>query len=369
MTAPLFSPSPNKGKGPEDEGSSLPFPPPRGKGPGDEGPLRLCVIEGDGIGREVIPAAVEILRAVIPNLETVQAEAGWDCFLKHGVSVPPETLQSIRACGAALFGAVSSPARKVEGYRSAIITMRQELDLYANIRPVRALPRVSPRPGVDMIIFRENTEGLYAGRERIEADGVAIAERVITRAASLRLARRALDLMKSAGRRRMTIVHKANILPLTDGLFRDTVRAAVDEARAAGQVVEVDELLVDIAALKMATEPERFDVLITTNLFGDILSDEAAAWCGGMGLAPSINWGQGVALAEPVHGSAPDIAGKGIANPIAAILSAALLVRYAWNLPEAASRIEAAVDQVLESPPAAPITTAAYTTAILQSIT
>ncbi len=314
---------------------------------------QLCVIEGDGIGHEVIPAAVEVLRAVVPGLRTVSAEAGWDCFRRHGVSVPPETLTTIRECGAALFGAVSSPARRVEGYRSAILTMRQELNLYANLRPVHSLPRVSPRPDVDLMVVRENTEGLYAGRERLEDANTAVAERVITRAASLRLAQRALALMRTSGRRRLTIVHKANILPLTDGLFRDTVRAAVQEAvqdggqDQDGYEVQVDELLVDIAALKMIAEPERFDVIITTNLFGDILSDEAAYWCGGMGLAPSLNWGEGAALAEPVHGSAPDIAGKGIANPIAAILSAALLARYAWDLPQAAAQIEAAVSAAL----------------------
>lgn len=336
---------------------------------------RLCVIEGDGIGREVIPAAVQVLQAALPGLEIVQAEAGWDCFLAHGQSVPPETLDAIRSCGAALFGAVSSPAHKVQGYRSAIITMRQELDLFANIRPVASLPVVSPRPGVDLVVFRENTEGLYAGRERLEADGVAIAERVITRRASLRLARRALDFMKSAGRKRLTIVHKANILPLTDGLFRESVREAIAEAHQQGFIVEVDELLVDIAALKMAVDPERFDVIVTTNLFGDILSDEAAAWIGGMGLAPSLNWGESVALAEPVHGSAPDIAGQGIANPIAAILSGALLVRHAWGLGSTANRIEAAVRNALanlnQTKPgslAHPIPTRVYTEAVLMEL-
>lgn len=305
---------------------------------------KLCVIEGDGIGHEVIPAAVQILEAVVPGLEIFPAQAGWDCFLERGVSVPQETLDIISACGAALFGAVSSPARKVQGYRSAILTMRQELDLYANLRPVRSLPRVSPRPGIDLLVVRENTEGLYSGRERVEDDGeTAVAERVITRAATERLARRTLDLMRETGRRRLTIVHKANVLPLTDGLFRDTVRRVVEERRQAGFAVEVDELLVDITALKLATEPERFDTIITTNLFGDILSDEAACWIGGMGLAPSINWGARAALAEPVHGSAPDIAGQGIANPIAAILSGALLARYAWGLAETADQIETAV--------------------------
>lgn len=309
---------------------------------------QLCAIPGDGIGREVIPAAVRVLKAAIPGLETVPAEAGWECFLRRGISVPEETLTTIRACGAALFGAVSSPSRKVEGYRSAILTMRQALDLYANLRPVRSLPRVSPRPGIDLLVFRENTEGLYTGRERLEDGGAAaIAERVITRRASLRLAERTLALMRSAGRRRLTIVHKANVLPLTDGLFRDTVRQSAEQCQQQGFAVEVDELLVDIAALKMIAEPERFDVIITTNLFGDILSDEAAYWMGGMGLAPSLNWGEGVALAEPVHGSAPDIAGKGVANPIAAVLSGALLARYAWDLPEAAVRIETAVNSAL----------------------
>jgi homoisocitrate dehydrogenase len=311
---------------------------------------RLCVIEGDGIGREVIPPAVEVLRAVVPGLEVIPAEAGWGCFQKYGVSVLPETLAAVRACGAALFGAVSSPSRKVEGYRSAILVLRQALDLYANLRPVRSLPCVSPRPGVDLLVVRENTEGLYAGRERMEDGGeTAIAERVITRRASQRLALRTLELVRSGGRRRVTIVHKANILPLTDGLFRDTVREALEHGRQAGEDWQIDELLVDTAAMKVVSEPEKLDVLVTTNLFGDILSDAAAHWGGGMGLAPSLNWGEEAALAEPVHGSAPDIAGQGIANPIAAMLSAALLARYTWGLAEAAQRIEAAVSQVLES--------------------
>jgi homoisocitrate dehydrogenase len=309
---------------------------------------RLCVIEGDGIGKEVIPAAVEVLRRVIPDLRVQPAEAGWECFERHGVSVLPETLQAVRDCGAALFGAVSSPSRKVEGYRSAILTLRQQLDLYANYRPVRSLPRLSPRSDVNLVIVRENSEGLYCGRERMEGDS-AVAERLITRAASLRIGRAALELARAEGRRRLTIVHKANILPLTDGLFRDSVRAVAAEMDAAGAGIAVDELLVDNAAYQLAATPEKFDVIVTTNLFGDILSDEAAHWCGGMGLAPSINVSDGLAIAEPVHGSAPDIAGKGIANPIAAILSAALLARYAWHLPEAAALIEKAVRDAIQN--------------------
>lgn len=310
---------------------------------------KLCVIPGDGIGREVVPAAVEVLQRAIPGLETVEAEAGWDCFQKHGVSVPEPTLATIRECGAALFGAVQSPTHRVEGYRSAIITMRQALDLYSNIRPVKTWPRVSPRADIDMIIVRENTEGLYAGREHMEDEDTAIAERVITRDASRRIAERAFGLACGSGRKRVTIVHKANVLPVTDGLFRDTVREVAARFAADGCAVAVDELLVDTAAMKMVTDPQSFDVVVTTNLFGDILSDCAAPWGGGIGLAPSLNWGDSVAVAEPVHGSAPDIAGKGIANPIAAILSGAMLARHVWGCENEAAQIERAVSAALEA--------------------
>jgi homoisocitrate dehydrogenase len=307
----------------------------------------LCVIPGDGIGKEVIPAAVTVLQAVIPDLETVYAEAGWDCFQKHGVSVPPETVSAIHQCRAALFGAVSSPSHRIEGYRSAIITLRQELDLYANLRPVRSLPKISPRAGINFMVVRENTEGLYSGREWLDGD-TAVAERVITRHASYSIGLRALELARGEERKLLTIVHKANVLPITDGLFRDSVLAAVADFQDGESGIKIEEMLVDTAAFKLAGEPEHFEVIVTTNLFGDILSDEAAYWCGGMGLAPSLNWGSEVALAEPVHGSAPDIAGQGIANPIASILSAALLARYAWKLPEIAARIETGVHQALE---------------------
>jgi homoisocitrate dehydrogenase len=307
----------------------------------------LCVIEGDGIGPEVIPAAVEVLRAVVPDLQIVHASAGWGTFLECGVSVPAETLAAVRGCGAALFGAVSSPSRKVAGYRSAILTLRQELGLYSNIRPVCSLPSVSPRQDVSLVIVRENTEGLYSGRESMQ-DGAAIAERVITRQASSRIALRAAEVLRLDGRRRVTIVHKANVLPVTDGLFRDAARQALETTRHPCEDWEIDELLVDNAAYQLAAAPQNLDVIVTTNLFGDILSDEAAHWCGGMGLAPSLNWGEDLALAEPVHGSAPDIAGKGIANPIASILSAALLLRYYWKMPAEAKRIEKAVTLALE---------------------
>lgn len=306
--------------------------------------MKLCVMPGDGIGQEVIPAAVQVLQAVMPNLEIVEADAGWDTFLRTGASVPEETLTTIRECGAGLFGAVQSPTHKVEGYRSAILTMRQSLGLYANIRPVRCLPNVSPRDDIDMIVVRENSEGLYSQRETSDGE-TAIAERVITRAASERIGRKSAELIHQLNRQKLTIVHKANVLPLTDGLFRDSVRAVIGD-------IPADELLVDVAALKLLEEPTRFDVIVTTNLFGDILSDAAAHWGGGLGYAPSLNWGDDCAVAEPVHGSAPDIAGQGIANPIASILSGAMLVRYIWGDMETANRIEQAIDTVLSDQPA-----------------
>ncbi|WP_343577264.1 isocitrate/isopropylmalate dehydrogenase family protein [Pseudomonas sp.] len=305
---------------------------------------RLCVIPGDGIGREVVPVAVQVLQRLLPNLRVEEAEAGWGCFERRGVSVPDTTLARLRACGAGLFGAVSSPSHRVEGYRSAILTLRQELVLSLNLRPVRTRPHVSHHAGVDLLILRENSQGLYSGREHWESEGVAIAERVITRAACDRLAADASRIARQRGARRITLVHKANVLPLTCGLFRDTCRDRLVED---GWSDVLDERLVDVAALQLVERPEAFDLIVTTNLFGDILSDLASHWGGGLGMAPSLNLGQGIALAEPVHGSAPDIAGTGRANPLAAILSAGMLLRHHWQLPELAERIDAAVDGFL----------------------
>jgi homoisocitrate dehydrogenase len=344
--------------------------------------VHILVIPGDGIGREVLPAAVEVLRATGLPLAFEQAEAGWACFEQTGAALPDETLRAAQAADAILFGAVSSPSRPAPGYRSPIVALRRALDLYANIRPVRSRARAG-QP-VDLVVVRENTEGLYAGRERIEDDGAtAIAERVITRQASERIARYAFELAHARGgevrpqeseasdsysyfrslasdlslpnpgpRPLVTVVHKANVLRETCGLFRS---AALD---IAGQFpdVAVDELLVDNAALQLVQRPERFDVIVTTNLFGDILSDVASYWGGGLGLAASANIGVRKALFEPVHGSAPDIAGRGIANPLAAIACAALLLEHlgrpemlAW-----AGRIQAAVAQVTRDGPHTP---------------
>jgi homoisocitrate dehydrogenase len=317
---------------------------------------KLCVIPGDGVGHEVIPCAVEVLQRVLPSIYLVQADAGWDCFNRTGSALPDATIANIQSCGAALFGAVSSPSRKVEGYRSPIVQMRQRLNLYANLRPTRDLrsplpdlqtnapvPNTesltrNPKSKIDLLVVRENTQGLYIGREYMRGEE-AIAERAITRAASERIARLAFGLANARERKQLTIVHKANIMPITDGAFRDAARAVGVDYPA----VKVNELLVDTAAMLLASKPQQFDVLVTTNLFGDILSDVASVWGGGMGVAPALNLGDQVAIAEPVHGSAPDIAGQGIANPIGAILSVALLLRYHWKQIGAAERIEQAV--------------------------
>ena len=309
----------------------------------------ICLVPGDGIGREVIPAACAALEATGLPCRFVEAEAGWDCFQRHGTALPPATVEAVRGADATLLGAVGSPSQRVAGYRSPVVELRQALDLYACVRPVQTVPLPMERPGIDMVIIRENSEGLYAGREeRIEGgDGpVAIAQRVISRTGSRRIAAFALAYARRHGRRRVTIVHKANVLRETCGLFRETALEVFAQEEPGAPPIVVDELLVDTAAYHMVRSPERFDVVVTTNLFGDILSDAASAWGGGLGLAASANIGPATAIFEPVHGSAPDIAGRGIANPLAAIGAAALLLDYLGE-PLRAAILRSAVDDTL----------------------
>lgn len=344
--------------------------------------LRLLAIPGDGIGPEVIDAALRVLRAAAPGVEVAEAAAGWGTFQQTGAALPDETLALAQGSDAVLFGAVASPSYPVEGYHSPIVALRRALDLYANIRPTfrtegqglrseggRAGSGASARAEAQslalspqsFVVVRENTEGLYAGRERLEDGGdTAIAERVITRRGSTRIARVAFELARAratAGRRaKVTIVHKANVLRVTDGLFREAALAVAREFPE----VQAEELLVDTAAMYLARSPERFDVLVTTNMFGDILSDVACIHGGGLGLASSANIGDGRALFEPVHGAAPDIAGKGVANPLAAIGCVAMLLEWAagsgerGKLAEAARRIRHAVDATLRDGPHTP---------------
>jgi homoisocitrate dehydrogenase len=307
--------------------------------------MQLCVIEGDGIGHEVVPAAVEVLRKVAPDIDIQFAPAGWVYFQEHGTPLPDSSIDLARRCGAVLFGAVSSPSYPIENYYSPVVRLRRELKAYANLRPTRYLPVPTAREGVNLVIVRENTEDLYVGHESTEDEGqTGIAQKVITRVATERVARLAFNLALRTGRQKVTVVHKANVLPQSDGLFR---RVALEVA-AEFPTILTDELLVDTSAYWMVKDPTRFDVVVTPNLYGDILSDMAAAWGGGLGLAPSLSIGDNIAIAEPVHGSAPDIAGKGIANPTATILSVAMLLRHHWQRPQEARRVEEAIYTVLK---------------------
>lgn len=305
--------------------------------------MELCVIEGDGIGREVVPAALRVLQAVVEPLTLHYAPAGWDHFNATGESLPQSTVDLARRAGSVLYGAANSPSYPVAGYASPIVRLRRLLNTHASLRPTVTLPVPTAREGIDLIVVRENTEDVYIGDEQTNDGSAGTATKLITRAASERVAHTAFRLAQLTQRQRVTIVHKGNVLPNTDGLFR---RAALEIAEQYPEI-EKDELLVDTAAYWMVKDPTRFDVILTPNQYGDILSDMAAAWGGGLGVAPALNIGEGVAIAEPVHGSAPDIAGRNIANPTALILSVAMLVRYHWELPEIAARIEQAVHQTL----------------------
>lgn len=308
---------------------------------GEGGVGHIVLIPGDGIGREVVPAVADVLRVLLPGARFVEAEAGFGAYERHGTPLPDATLAACRGADAILFGAVTTPP-DIPGYHSPILRLRKELDLAANLRPVRSLPIPASRPGVDLLIVRENTEGMYSGIEEVSADGErATTLRVITGAASRRVAHTAFRLAR--GRRsHCTVVHKANVLRQTDGLFRRAVRDVATQYPD----VTLDELLVDTAALRLAQQPEAFDVIVTTNLFGDILSDLAAAHIGGLGVAASANIGDRQGLFEPVHGSAPDIAGRGIANPTATLLAAVLLLRHLGAQAEAV-RLERATEATL----------------------
>jgi homoisocitrate dehydrogenase len=338
---------------------------------------RIALIPGDGVGKEVVPAAQRVLAALPLRFDFVELDAGWEVFQRTGTALPQRTASVIRSCDGAIFGATQSPSQKVEGYNSPILALRKQLDLYANLRPVISMPASGSRPGIDMLIVRENTECLYVRQERLEDNGnTAVAQRVITRRASERIARKAFMLARGRKREReirrlgdwrlanespisnlqspisqshnllipprVTIVHKANVLSLTDGLFREACLAVAQEFPD----VEVEEQIVDSMIYRMIREPERYDVIVAPNLYGDILSDAAAALVGGLGLAPSANAGDAFTLVEPVHGSAPDIAGKGIANPCATILAAAQLLASLGE-GEAAQRIQRAVHRTL----------------------
>ncbi|RPA92544.1 Isocitrate/isopropylmalate dehydrogenase [Choiromyces venosus 120613-1] len=320
--------------------------------------LRIGLIPGDGIGREVIPAGRQILEA-LPSafhlkFSFVDLEAGFETFQKTGKALPDKTVEALKSdCDGALFGAVSSPTTKVEGYSSPIVALRKKLDLYANVRPVKSVKGAAIP--VDLVIVRENTEDLYVKEERTYTakDGTKVAEAIkrISARASQRIGKIAFEIaLKRAAIRGpnssvsplVTITHKSNVLSQTDGLFRETVRAVFNENPAYSSV-RCEEQIVDSMVYKLFREPSYFDVVVAPNLYGDILSDGAAALVGSLGLVPSANVGDGFAIGEPCHGSAPDIMGKGIANPIATIRSVGLMLEFMGET-EAAGKIYEAVD-------------------------
>jgi homoisocitrate dehydrogenase len=303
----------------------------------------ICLLPGDGIGPEVIAQAERVLLALDLDLEFERGEIGFGAYEKTGSPLPQATLDAIQSSEATLFGAVTTPPA-IKNYFSPVVRMRQSLELYANIRPCRSFNHPSSRPGIDLLIVRENTEDLYSGVERIEDNGNrAISEMIITRKASERVIRKAFELASAQKRQTVTVVHKANVLRATCGLFR---QVALEMAPDFPHIA-LKEMLVDTCAMELIRAPEQFEVIVTTNLFGDILSDEASMLVGGLGMAYSGNYGVNTAVFEPVHGSAPNIAGQHKANPIATFLSTSLLLEYIGETPSAA-RLRSAVEQCIE---------------------
>lgn len=290
---------------------------------------RVAIIRGDGIGPEVIESALAVLGAVGADIDEVPIEIGLGRWRRTGAAMADEDLETIKECSCILFGAITTPPDP--NYRSVLLRIRKGLDLYANIRPFNS-------KHVDTIIVRENTEGLYSGIEEL-GEEESRTSRVITRFGSKRIAEKACDI--AANRRKLTIVHKSNVLG-SDRLFLKTCENVAED-----RGISYDDMYVDAAAYNLIVRPEKFDVIVTTNLFGDILSDEAAGIVGSLGLCASANIGDGRALFEPIHGSAPDIAGKCIANPVGAIRSAAMMMSW-LGFPEKAKRIEAAVNWSLD---------------------
>jgi isocitrate dehydrogenase (NAD+) len=303
----------------------------------------VVLIAGDGIGPEVTCAMQQVIAAAGARVTWVEAYAGVGAAERFGDPLPPATLDLIRRYRVALKGPCSTPVGK--GFRSINVRLRKDLDLFASVRPVRSLPGVKvPYQDVDLVVVRENTEGLYSGLEHSVVPGVVASLRLITRPACERIVRYAFELARQQGRRRVSFCHKADVLPQSDGLFLNTARAVADDF----PFLEFQELHVDTLCMELALDPTQFDVLVMENLFGDVISDLCAGLVGGLGLVPGANLGSRYAVFEAVHGSAPDIAGKGLANPIALIRSAAMLLEHIGQR-QAAARIEESVRRTLQA--------------------
>src|ERR687885_501055 len=278
-------------------------------------PHTITLIPGDGIGPEVSSAVVRVIEATGVAIEWETHYAGAQAQAKFGTTLPEELLESIRRNKVALKGPITTPVGK--GFTSVNVGLRKALDLYANLRPVRALPNVPSRyPELDLIVVRENTEDLYAGLEHVVVPGVVESLKIITEKASTRIARYAFEFARREGRKKVTSVHKANIMKLSDGLFLDCTRKVGREYPE----IQYEEVIIDNLCMQLVKDPTRFDVLVLENLYGDIVSDLCAGLVGGLGVVPGANIGERTAVFEAVHGTAPDIAGKGIANPTALMM-------------------------------------------------
>ncbi|MFZ5662247.1 MAG: isocitrate dehydrogenase [Pseudomonadota bacterium] len=306
----------------------------------------ITVIRGDGIGPEIMDATLHVLDAMQLGLSYEFVDAGLVALEKHGELLPAATLESIRRNRIALKSPLTTPVG--EGFSSINVELRKRFDLYANVRPAQSFPNTRSRfpSGVDLITVRENTEGAYIGEgQTLSEDGeTATLTQKVTRRGSERIVRYAFDLARRIGRKKVTVVHKANILKSTSGLFLRTAR----EVAQAYPDIQVEEMIVDACCMKLVMQPEKFDVIVTTNLFGDIISDLCAGLVGGLGLAPGANIGTEAAIFEAVHGSAPDIAGKGIANPCALLLAAGQMLDHLGQV-EQAARLRRAIVATLEA--------------------
>ncbi len=304
---------------------------------------RICVLPGDGIGPEVIECAVDVLRSTVGGeLEFEYAEIGERAQSMSGSYLPDETLEMMRSCDSCLFGAVTSS--DLPDYESPVLKFRKVLDLYAMVRPVRTLFRQTGSLPIDVVIVRESSEGMYTQNEVFDDSGVTTLRKV-TRKASERIVDYAIEYALAHRRSTVCCVHKSNVLRSSDGLFLEVFR---EKARKKGGGLQFEDHLVDSAAMKLITKPDAFDVIVTLNLYGDILSDVAAGVAGGLGFAPSASIGPRHSVFEPAHGSAPDIAGRGIANPTAAILAGAMMLDH-LKMEEQAERIRRAVSAVYSS--------------------
>ena len=302
---------------------------------------KVTLIPGDGSGPEVIAAAKRVVEATGVAIEWEQAEAGAAMIEKYGTPLPDETIESIRRNGVALKGPVTTPVGT--GFRSVNVAMRKIFDLYANVRPAKTYPGVITRfENIDLVVVRENTEHLYAGIEHMVGEDAAESIKLITRKGCERIIRYAFDFAVREGRKKVTAVHKANIMKCTDGMFLDIARQIAKEYPQ----IEFNDSIVDAMCMRLVMHPEDYDVLVCPNLYGDIVSDLCAGLVGGLGLTPSANIGVSGAIFEPIHGSAPDIAGQHKINPTAAILSASLMLAHLGEA-KAAADIEQAVTKVI----------------------